>query len=213
MNRQKLFSFVTVTGLALALAAITIAADPPKQEGGTPPPLPAGWTEADMKAMVEAGTPGKMHKFLADSAGTWAGKNTMWPAPGAPPIQSESTSVVKPLMDGRYIQLEVKGEMPGVGPYQGMGTYGFDNVTQKFVSSWIDNMSTGMMQGTGELSPDGKTLTWQYSHSCPITKKPVAVREIEKITGPDTRTIEMHGTDPKSGKEYKMMMIELTKKS
>ena len=64
MSRRMLLSSVAVIGLALA--AITIAADPPKE--GAAPQLPPGWTEADMKAMVEAGTPGKMHKFLADSA-------------------------------------------------------------------------------------------------------------------------------------------------
>jgi hypothetical protein len=34
---------------------------------------------------------------------------------------------------------------------------------------------------------------------------------VETITGADTKTLEMFGADPKSGKEYKMMRIELTK--
>ena len=37
------------------------------------------------------------------------------------------------------------------------------------------------------------------------------MREVETITGPNTKTLEMFGTDPKSGKEFKMMSIELTK--
>ena len=39
------------------------------------------------------------------------------------------------------------------------------------------------------------------------------MRQVEKTTGPDTKTLEMFGPDPKSGKEYKMMTIELTRKS
>ena len=27
------------------------------------------------------------------------------------------------------------------------------------------------MNGTGELSDDGKTMTWKYTFNCPITKK------------------------------------------
>jgi hypothetical protein len=102
--------------------------------------------------------------------------------------------------------------MPGMGPFNGFGIYGFDNVSQKFQSTWIDNMGTGMMVGTGELSPDGKSVTWDFTYNCPIQKKPVHMREVDTFTSPNSRTLEMFGADPKSGKEYKMMSIELTKK-
>jgi hypothetical protein len=161
-----------------------------------------------------AGTPGKMQEHLAKGAGVWQGKCQMWMAPSiVEPMKSESTSTVTPIMDGRFIKVEMAGEMPGMGPYSGFGLYGFDNVSQRFVSTWIDNHSTGIMNGVGELSPDGKTLTWQYTYQCPITKKPAVLREIETVTGADTKTLEMFGADPKSGKEFKMMRIELTRKS
>jgi len=51
-----------------------------------------------------------------------------------------------------------------------------------------------------------------YTFNCPITKKPTAMRDVETITGPHSKTLEMFGADPKTGKEYKMMRIELTKK-
>jgi hypothetical protein len=38
------------------------------------------------------------------------------------------------------------------------------------------------------------------------------MRQVETITGPTTKTLEMTGADPKSGKEFKMMSIELTRK-
>ncbi len=38
------------------------------------------------------------------------------------------------------------------------------------------------------------------------------MREVETITGPKTKTLEMFGADPQTGKEFKMMSIELTKK-
>jgi hypothetical protein len=104
------------------------------------------------------------------------------------------------------------GEMPGMGPYSGFGLIGFDNVTKKFVSTWIDNHSTGIMSGSGALSPDGKVLTWTYNYTCPVTNKPAVMREIETITGPETKTLEIFSTEPKSGKEFQMMRIEFTKK-
>lgn len=174
--------------------------------------LPPGWTEEDMKACMVAGTPGEMHKLLVDGAGKWTGKSTMWMTPGSEPITTDCNATVTSIMDGRYIKYEFESEMPGMGPYHGFGLYGYDNVAKAFKSTWIDNHSTGMMVGDGELSKDGKTLTWNFKFHCPVTGKPAAMREVETITGPNTRTLEMFGADPKSGKEFKMMSIALTRK-
>jgi hypothetical protein len=114
-------------------------------------------------------------------------------------------------MDGRYVKTEMAGEMPGMGAFTGFGIAGFDNVSQKFVSTWIDNQGTGIGYGTGELSPDGKTLTWEFNFNCPITKQPTVMREVDTVTGPNSKTLEMFGPDPKTGKEFQMMTIELTK--
>ena len=179
---------------------------------GQQPQLPPGWTEVDMQACSLAGTPGEMHAHLAKSIGVWSGKTTMWMAPGVEPMHSECTSAITALMDGRFTKCEMTGDM-GMGPFKGFGIYGFDNVSQTFQSTWIDNCGTGMMTGTGELSADGKTITWKYSYNCPVTKKPTVLREIERNTGKDTKSFEMYGIDPKSGKEYKMMEATLTRTS
>ena len=105
----------------------------------------------------------------------------------------------------------MKGEMPGMGPYHGLAVYGYDNIEKKFIATWIDNHSTSMAHGEGELSKDGKVLTWTYTCNCPINRKPMTMREVVTFTGPGTKTIEMFGSEPKSGQEYKMMRIELTK--
>jgi hypothetical protein len=166
-----------------------------------------------MQACMLAGTPGEMHKELAKDVGVWNGKTTMWMGPGGEAMKSECVSTITPIMDGRYIKCEIKGDMPGMGPFDGFGLYGFDNVSQKFVSIWIDNHSTGIMTGTGELSEDGKVMTWNYTFNCPVTKKQTTMREVETSTGENTERFEMFGPDPKSGKEYKMMSIEFTRKS
>lgn len=214
-NRRKLFAPLCLSAVGIAAVAGLLAFTEPAKEmkpAGQPEmQLPPGWTPEDMQACVAAGTPGPMHAHLAQGVGVWNGKNTMWMAPGMEPIKSDSVSTVKSMMDGRFVQCEMNGDMPGMGPFNGFGIAGFDNVSQKFVSNWIDNMGTGIMTGTGELSSDGKVLTWTYSYNCPVTKKPVVMREIDTITGPNTKTLEMWSTDPKSGKEFKMMLIEFTK--
>ncbi len=207
-------AIVLAVGLAVVVGSNAIAdsSKDAKPAGQPEFKLPPGWTVEDMQACMLAGKPGKMQEHLAAGAGEWTGKTSMWMAPGTEPMLSECTSTVTPIMDGRFIKVEMQGDMPGMGPFTGFGVYGFDNVSQKFVSSWIDNQSTGIMQGTGELSENGKTMTWNHTFSCPLTKKPAVMREIETITGPNTKTLEMFTTDPKSGKEYKMMSIAFTRK-
>jgi hypothetical protein len=175
--------------------------------------LPPGWTEADMQACIAAGTPGPMHQKLVRGVGHWSGTTTMWMAPDTEPMKSQCTTNVSTVMDGRYTKCEFSGDMPGMGPYQGLGYTGFDNVSQKFVGSWMDNHSTGMMTGEGTLSNDGNTLTWTYRTNCPITKKQTTMREVDRFDGDNSMTLDMYGTDPKSNKEYHMMHIELTRQS
>jgi len=212
-TRKFALDFVAVVALGL-VATFTIAADA-KQDVQLKIPemkLPPGWTEEDMQACAAAATPGKMQALLVGEAGDWEGKNTNWMAPDAPPMTNDVKSTITPVMDGRFTKVEVHGEMPGMGPYHGLGVYGFDNVTQKFVCTWLDSFSTGMMNGTGELSPDGKQIIWKFTHSCPITKKVAVMRQHESVGGGNTKTLEMWGNDPKSGKEFQMMRIEMTRK-
>ena len=223
MNARKLSTFALLAAVGFAAVAGSIAvADPAKKDAAAgaaapaaaqeQPQLPPGWTAEDMQAYAQAATPGKMHQHLAKDIGQWRGKSSMWMAPGgSEPITSDCTINVTWLMDGRYTKGEMAGEMPGMGPYNGIGIMGFDNVANQFVATWVDNHSTGIMNGTGEISPDGRTITWNYNYHCPITKKPTVMRQIETWTGANTKTLEMFGTDPKSGKEFKMMKIELTK--
>jgi hypothetical protein len=214
---KKLLSIVCVAAVGLAVIgsfAIADAAKDEKAPASLPPDLklPPGWTMEDMQACILAATPGKQHKHLTSEAGVWNGETTMH-MPGAEPVKSECVSTITPMMDGRFVKCEIKGEMPGMGPFEGFGIYGFDNVSQKFVSSWIDNQGTGMMQGTGELSDDGKVMTWKFDFYCPLTKKASVMREVETVTGPNTKRFEMFGPDPKTGKETKMMTIDFTKES
>ncbi|MGE3315917.1 MAG: DUF1579 domain-containing protein [Planctomycetaceae bacterium] len=218
-TKSQIVAALTLAGFVTL--ATTLVADPAKksesknaaaESKSAEGKLPPGWTPEDLQAYIEASTPGKMQEYLGRGAGEWTGKSTMWMAPGGDPVTSESRSKVTSLMDGRYMKCEMEGEIPGMGPYQGLGYVGYDNVARKFISTWIDNHSTGFMIGEGSLSKDEKVLTWNFTFTCPITKKPTVMRQIETITSPTTKTLVMYGPDPKSGKEFKMMSIELTRK-
>lgn len=206
MKYGKLIGLACASGV-LGLVAVSVA-----QPSGEQPemPLPPGWTMDDMMACVQAGTPGEHQAELVKEAGTWEGTGTMWMGPGGEAMPTTVVMTITPIMDGRYIRVEMNGEFPGMGPYTGMGINGYDNVAGRYVSDWVDNHSSGIMRGNGQKSADG-TMTWSYEYMCPITKKPAVLRQVEKIKGAK-RTMEMFGADPKSGVEYKMMAYEFTRK-
>jgi hypothetical protein len=203
---MKLRSLIPAT-ILVAAGATLIAAQQPS--GQPEMQLPEDWTPEDMQACMAAGTPGEQHAHLAAGAGVWRGTFTLWMAEGAEPMESESTTTVTPIMDGRYVRMTMEGEMPGMGQHNAEGVFGYDNVSGQYVSNWIDNFSTGIMSGVGEPSQDGKTITWTYTYNCPVTSKPATIREIDTITGPNSRTLTIYGANPKTGKEYKMGFIEL----
>lgn len=205
-------ALAVVVGLAMGVVAWGDSAGDAKSAESTPMQLPEGWTMQDVEACMAASTPGQMHQRLVKDVGIWHCQTTMWMGPAGEPVKGEGTVTITSIMDGRYTQCEIEGEMPGMGPYRALGFYGFDNVTQRFVSSFMDNHSTGMSQGVGRLSSDGKVLSWEYTMSCPITKQPTMVREVFTMTGEDTRLWEMFGKDPKSGKDYQMMRVEMGRK-
>ena len=207
MNRSLRGSWwiaTSVVGAALA-GAIALA----QESKPADKKAPQGPSDAEMKACIEAATPGPMHEKLAKSAGIWTGNEQMWMAPGAEPSTSPTTWTIASVLGGRFLKTDVSGDMPGMGPYSGTGVSGFDNVSQQFVANWIDNMNTGIMQGTGELSADGKTLTWNYTFNCPMTKKPDKMREVQKFTTDSSMSVEFYCNDPKSGQEYKCMQVDL----
>ncbi|MBX3363257.1 MAG: DUF1579 domain-containing protein [Phycisphaeraceae bacterium] len=206
---MKRASKIAVIGCA-TLAAMAIAFT-----RGDQPEMPPGMTPeraAMMEKCMLAAQPGKMHAFLAEGAGVWDGRTKMWMMPDSAPIESTCVSTVTVIMDGRFVKCDIVGEMPGMGAFVGSGFYGYNNVTGEFESTWIDNCSTGIMRGTGRLSSDNKKLTWKSNYTCPVTSKPCVVREIETITGKNTRTLEMYGVDPLTGVEYKMMEIAFTRR-
>jgi hypothetical protein len=172
------------------------------------------WVPVDdstaMKAMMEAGTPGPEHAMLAKWAGNWKAETKMWMAPDAKPETSTAQVTNKMLMGGRYQQSNWKGEMMG-GPFEGTSTTAYDKAKKKWVSTWIDSWSTGMMQMEGDWDEANKTITYTGQMLCPANGKMCEMKEKFTIVDDNTQTMEMWGPDMKTGKMFKNMEMKLTR--
>jgi uncharacterized lipoprotein NlpE involved in copper resistance len=163
-----------------------------------------------MKNMEAYGTPGDPHKMLARANGSWVTDITMWMAPGAPPITSKGTTVNKMIMGGRYQESDATGNMMGA-PFAGQSVTGYDNAKKVFVSTWIDNMGTGIMKMEGPWDEANKTINLSGRAVDGSTMKEADYKQTFKMVDDNTQVMEMYGPGP-DGKEYKIMEIKYTRK-
>ncbi|HEY9340863.1 MAG TPA: DUF1579 domain-containing protein [Hanamia sp.] len=165
--------------------------------------------EAAMKAWQAYMTPGDVHKMIAESDGSWNEEVTTWMTPDAAPTKSTATVENKMILGGRYQQSTHTGNFNGM-PFEGFSILGYDNAKKVFLSSWIDNMGTGIMQMQGTWDPATKTIQFNGVSVDPITGKDVPVRQTFTLVDNNNQKMEMYMTQ--DGKEMKTMEISLTRK-
>lgn len=164
------------------------------------------------KAWMEYATPGEMHKTLASYDGNWTGVTSTWMENGAKPEISQSECTNKMIFDGRYQHSTYNGSFMGM-PFEGMSIMGYDNAKKKFVSTWIDNMGTGIMHAEGDWNPAKKSIELKGKMTDPARPgKDCDFREVYTFTDANNHVMEMYGPDSKTGKEYKTMEIKFTRK-
>ena len=164
--------------------------------------------QAMMDVYTKLGTPGAPHKVLASMVGSWITKIKSWTEPDKPPMESTGTSEQKMVLGGRFLQQDFTGEMMG-SPFTGIGVTGYDNHTKKYVSTWIDSMSTGIYFFEGTAVPDGKTITQESRYDDPA-QGPMMWRSVTRIEDDNTLKYEMY-TTRQGEKEEKMMEMTLTR--
>jgi len=215
--------------MAIALIASIASAQTPAPQPSTPPTsvtspavsapatTSASPSEAEMmKQMMELAKLNENHKLLADLAGSWSTSVKMM-EPGKEPTVSKGSVTYKSIMNGRYFVGDHTGsmKMPGADgkmkdfAFKGMSIDGYDNVKQKFISSWIDNMGTGIFTFEGTYDPATKTFTYTGEmEMMPGMKTPV--RSVIKATDKNHRSFEWY--ENRGGQEMKTLEIDYTRK-
>jgi len=198
-----------VTSLAATTLCIMLTVSPAltKEKKHEKPMDP----QAMMELWKKLGTPGEPHKQFANLAGNWTTTTKEWMEPGKPPTESTGTAEMKTLLDGRFLYQEYHSQMMGL-PFSGIGIDGYDNVTKKYVTAWIDSMGTGILFMEGTANADGKTITLKGSHPEPGGGK-MSHRAVWTIKDANNQTFEMYGTHGHGGKEMKFLEIVYTRKS
>lgn len=213
---KKLAVMLVLVGVAFG-GAVVSAQDKPKApekkagEAGdkVKDAAAGGYDPAMEEAWQKAGEINENHKLITDMAGSWKCIAKFWMVPGSEPMVSEMTAEVTAIMGGRFTQGMYKGNVMGQA-FEGLEVMGYDNIKKKFISSWIDNMSTGLYTSAGTMDPGTKVITLLGTADDPMTGKTKKTRATLKIDSPDKHTFTMFET-PDGGKEMQTMEIVYTR--
>jgi hypothetical protein len=224
---MKAFTSLLTIVFALLIATSSFAQTPsasplmPLSPATAAQPAPPGDQpnpQEMMKQMMEMSKLNENHKLLSSLDGNWNFVIKMWmnPDPNAKPQESKGTATRKSIMGGRFVKMDVNGkmQMPGTDgkmkemQFQGMGIEGYDNVKQKFVGSWIDNMGTTIALSEGTYDPSSKTFTFT-SEMEPMPGVKMPVREVLKVADNNHMMLEWY--ENHGGQEKKTMEINYTR--
>ena len=208
--------------VATCIALPSFAQSPAESPAAASSPMtaPAGQLNPQemMKQMMEMATLNENHKLLSDLNGNWNYTIKLWmsPDPNAKPEESKGSATRKSIMGGRYVMMDVTGkmQMPDENgkikdmQFKGMAIEGYDNVKKKFVSSWIDNMGTGIANSEGTYDPATKTFTFNLEME-PVPGMKSQVREVLKV--PDNNHMMLEWYENQGGQERKTMEINYTR--
>ena len=166
--------FVTVISVGVLAVATLAATTLPKQDAqprkDANPAIP-GSAHQDQAAMQEAykkaAELSDEHREFAKCTGTWQTRFTCYMDPTRPQ-EGTGTATFETIMGGRFLVENMSGNMPPMGPFQGMGILGFNNVTQQYEQVWLSDAGTEIMTSRGTKGPDNSiTLTGEMTD--PVT--------------------------------------------
>jgi hypothetical protein len=161
-----------------------------------------------MKIWQDYMTPGSMHQMLAKSVGDWKTVSKFWMDPAGDPMVVEGTGKTEMILGGRYQKMTSYSTMMGMKT-EGISTIGYDNATEEFTMTWIDNIGTGTAIAKGKYDDSTNSITMNGSMVDPMSKQELKIKQILKFLDDDHQLIEMY--IDYNGQEFKSMEVELTR--
>lgn len=142
--------------------------------------------------------PGAEHQNLKQLEGTWDAVIKAGP--------NESKGVVTYKMDlgGLWLVSDFQGAFEGQ-KFTGRGLDSYDAIKKKYVSVWVDSMSTLPVVSEGNFDKDGKVLTMVGEGPGP-DGKPMKYKMTTEHKDKDTLLWTMFGAGP-DGKDAEMFSI------
>ncbi len=148
--------------------------------------------------------PGPEHTKLKALEGAW--EATIYTKEG----QSKGTMTYAMGLGGLWLFENFKGEFSGA-PFEGKGASTYDPAKKKYISIWLDSMSTSPMISEGNYDAAGKIMTMQ-GEMAGHDGKMMKVTMTSELKDPDNMVFTMTSPGP-DGKSFEMMKITYKRKA
>ena len=152
---------------------------------------------------VLAQGPSPEHAILKSMEGTW---NAALKSMGS---ESTGTQTSKMECGGLWLVTDFQAEFAGQ-QFQGRGLDGYDPEGKKYISIWVDSMSTKPMRLEGTYDKEKKTLTMRGEGVGP-DGKPAKYKNETVVKDADHHTFRMYVVNA-DGTEDEVMKIEYSRK-
>ena len=159
--------------------------------------------EQAQKSMQDAGALKPEHALLNKFVGNWKAETKVWMDPAKSPEVSKGHATANLIYGGRFLQYSYKGKFMNQ-PFNGQGTMGYDNVSGKYFSTWIDSMSTMMMRSEGAAASNN-SLVLSSAMVCPMTREHLDSEEV--YTFMDKNNYKFEVFQNQNGQKFKAMEI------
>lgn len=119
----------------------------------------AGGASGEVPVWQQLARPSAAHALLDVFAGTWSVEGKFDTGPGEPPATATGTMTTTWTLGKRWLRQEYSGNMPALGAFAGIGYLGFDNAQQRFISTWMDTLSTSVITSAGTFNDSTGVFT------------------------------------------------------
>jgi hypothetical protein len=140
---------------------------------------------APLAKAQEPPKPGPEHEVLKKYEGTW---DTTLKMMG---MESKGKSTYKMELGGLWLVTTYEGDLGGM-KFQGRGLDSYDPVKKKYVSVWVDNMSTIPLLMEGTYDKAKKTLT-MMGEGPGMDGKPTKYKAVSEWKDDNTVLFSMYG--------------------
>ena len=180
-------------------------------KAAAPSPQVQSADAAAIQAIARFAEPNAHHQQLLGFVGSWEIISRVWMSPGQAPVETKGSAEKHMVLGGRFLQENFTGTMMAT-PFVGQGLTGYDNAKKRYVSIWVDTLSTAVLCSEGTMAADDKQLVLTGSGFDPATGQDKSFLQVIHIDSNQSHSFEWFepGAD---GKETKLFEVIYTRKN
>lgn len=152
-------------------------------------------------------------ELLASEIGTWDAKVRSWPGPNVTPNVTKAVERNRMLGKSAWLISDLEGSVLG-RPYEGHRVVGYDAKKKRFVGTWINTLSPGIVTLEGSWDAKQRTRTMWLDMRHPMTRTPCRAKLTTKYVSKTRRVVTLEAPVPKVKPDtfYRVLELDLKRR-